>query len=142
WPAEQPRIPRVTLRTWVDRVRIPAAQVSAALAATLVHGTGSGLEALARAADTATGATPRPLAGVEVELTTSVERTTVPDRNVLALLEGSDPRLKNEVVIVCAHIDHNGADGPNIYNGADDDGSGIVALLEIAEAYARAADSG
>jgi Zn-dependent M28 family amino/carboxypeptidase len=66
----------------------------------------------------------------------------VPDRNVVALLEGSDPRLKNEWVIVSAHYDHNGADATQIFNGADDNGSGVVALIEIAEAYALAAREG
>ena len=73
---------------------------------------------------------------------TAVDRHIVPDRNVVALLEGSDPRLKNEWVIVSAHYDHNGADATQIFNGADDNGSGVVALIEIAEAYALAAREG
>ena len=56
---------------------------------------------------------------------------------MLGLIEGPT-RLKEEV-IVCAHYDHDGADGTRIFNGADDDGSGIVALIEIAEAYVQAA---
>jgi Zn-dependent M28 family amino/carboxypeptidase len=60
----------------------------------------------------------------------------------VALLEGSDARLKNEWVIVSAHFDHNGADATQIFNGADDNGSGTVALLDIAEAYALAAKDG
>ena len=75
-------------------------------------------------------------------LHTAVDRHIVPDRNVVALLEGSDPQLKNEWVIVSAHFDHNGADGTQIFNGADDNGSGTVALIEIAEAYALAAKEG
>jgi Zn-dependent M28 family amino/carboxypeptidase len=66
----------------------------------------------------------------------------VTDRNVVAAIEGSDPRLKDEWVVVCAHYDHDGADGGRIFNGADDDGSGTVALLAIAEAYAEAARQG
>jgi Zn-dependent M28 family amino/carboxypeptidase len=77
-----------------------------------------------------------------VDLQTAVDRHIVPDRNVVALLEGSDPRLKNEWVIVSAHYDHNGADATQIFNGADDNGSGTVALVEIAEAYALAAQAG
>lgn len=54
-------------------------------------------------------------------------------RNVVGLLEGSDPNLKNEFVSVGAHYDHVGIgrDG-QIYNGADDNGSGTVAILESA----------
>jgi hypothetical protein len=58
-------------------------------------------------------------------------------RNVVALLEGSDPRLKSEAVLVTAHHDHMGMANGHIYNGADDDGSGVAGLLEIAKAFVR-----
>jgi len=58
------------------------------------------------------------------------------------MLEGSDPQLKNEWVILSAHFDHNGADATQIFNGADDNGSGTVALIDIAEAYSLAAKDG
>jgi Zn-dependent M28 family amino/carboxypeptidase len=79
---------------------------------------------------------------VTVSVTTSVVRTLVPDRNVVAAIEGSDARLRDEWVIIGAHLDHDGADGSSIFNGADDNGSGIAGLLEIAEAYAISADAG
>ena len=94
------------------------------LAASLVTGTNKTLDDLAKAAETAQGLTPLPLPGSRITLQTAVDRHIVPDRNVVALLEGSDPRLKNEWVIVSAHYDHNGADGTQIFNGADDNGSG------------------
>ena len=63
-------------------------------------------------------------------------------QNVVAVFEGSDPVLKNEYVAVGAHYDHVGigipVNGDNIYNGADDDGSGTTAVLAIAEALAKA----
>ncbi|MDQ7040928.1 MAG: M28 family peptidase [Rhodothermus sp.] len=66
--------------------------------------------------------------------------------NVLAYIEGADSLLKNEVVILSAHYDHVGTDptakGDGIYNGADDDGTGTVALLEIAEAFMQAVRDG
>lgn len=59
-------------------------------------------------------------------------------QNIAAVLEGSDPVLRNEVVLVTAHYDHLGIrapiDGDSIYNGADDDASGNIALVEIAKA--------
>lgn len=63
-------------------------------------------------------------------------------QNVVAIFEGSDPSLKNEYVAVGAHYDHVGigqpdAKGDRIFNGADDDGSGTVAVLSIAEALAH-----
>lgn len=142
WPPTPPRIDRFTLGSWADRVRIPVGQVSPALAETLVRGTGRTLMELSKAAESATGYAGLPLDGVEVTLTTSVNRHTVVDRNVLAMVEGSDPRLKDEVVIVSAHYDHEGADGNVVFAGADDDGSGTVALVEIADAYALAAAAG
>jgi len=142
WPPEAPRVDRFTLASWADRVRIPVGQISPALAEIMVRGTGRTLLDLSKAAETARGYTAIPLDGVEVALTTAVSRHIVADRNVLGVIEGSDPQLKNEVVIVSAHYDHEGADGAVIYNGADDDGSGTVALMAIADAYAKAAAAG
>ncbi|MBI1873721.1 MAG: M28 family peptidase, partial [Acidobacteria bacterium] len=142
WPPKPPRIERFTLATWMDRVRIPAAEISPALADTLLQSTGKTLADLARSSETSTGTTPVAIAGIETEITAAVNRHVVPDRNVVAAVEGSDPKLKDEAIIVCAHFDHNGADGDQIFNGADDDGSGTVGLLEIAEAYALAAHTG
>ncbi len=68
--------------------------------------------------------------------------------NVVAMLEGSDPVLKNEYVIMSAHLDHIGLtanplpDGHNVNNGADDDGSGSTGLLGIAHEYAEGAAKG
>jgi Zn-dependent M28 family amino/carboxypeptidase len=142
WPAKPPRILNYTLAAWADRIHIPVAQVSPVIAAMLVAGTNRPLDELSRSADSGRGFTPLPLPGARVTIHTSVDRHIVPDRNVVALLEGSDPRLKNEWVIVSAHYDHNGADATQVFNGADDNGSGVVALIEIAEAYALAAKDG
>jgi hypothetical protein len=60
------------------------------------------------------------------------QRVRVP--NVLGLIEGSDPTLKHEVVGIGAHLDHLGIANGEIHYGADDDGSGSTALLQIAHA--------
>ena len=64
-------------------------------------------------------------------------------RNVLALLPGSDSRLKSEAIMYTAHYDHLGIrpdmPGDNIYNGANDNATGCGILLEIARAFAQAA---
>lgn len=72
----------------------------------------------------------------------AVKSETVYTQNVVGILEGSDPVLKNEYLAIGAHYDHVGmnpyAIGPDkIYNGADDDGSGTVAVMSIAEAFAK-----
>ena len=141
WPEAAPRIERYTLKSLADRVRIPVLQVSEAVARRLVVSTGRSLLDLAKSAESAGGVTAVPI-NLTVSMTTSVAHHTVPDRSIVAVLEGRDPQLKNEYVIVSAHFDHDGADGPRVYNGADDDGSGTVGLLEIAEAYALAAKAG
>jgi Peptidase family M28/PA domain len=141
WPATAPRIERYTLRSWSDRVRIPVVQVAAQVAEGMVAASGRSLLDLAGAAEARGGVTPVPL-GAAVTMTTHVRHQTVPDRSIVAMIEGSDPTLKNEYVMVSAHFDHDGADGPRIFNGADDDGSGTVGLIEIAEAYALAAKAG
>ena len=58
------------------------------------------------------------------------------DRNVVGIVPGSDPTVSDEAIVVGAHFDHVGVgrpvDGDSIYNGADDDASGVVAVLEAA----------
>ena len=142
WPASPARIPNYTLATWADRIRIPAAQISPALAETLLAGTGKTLVELGKQSETPGGSAMVAITGIQIELKTAVERHIVADRNVLGLLEGSDPKLKDEWVLVTAHFDHDGINGTQILNGADDNGSGTVALLEIADAYAVAAQQG
>jgi hypothetical protein len=60
--------------------------------------------------------------------------------NVLGYIEGSDK--KDEVLVISAHYDHLGMKHDTVYNGADDDGSGTVALLELAQAFAQAKKGG
>jgi len=60
--------------------------------------------------------------------------------NVVAFIEGSEK--PEEIVVISAHLDHEGVKNGIVYNGADDDGSGTVAMLEIAEAFQIAAKAG
>ncbi|MDN3666316.1 M28 family metallopeptidase [Algibacter miyuki] len=61
--------------------------------------------------------------------------------NVLAYIKGSEK--PDEIIVISAHLDHIGVSGNgDINNGADDDGSGTVAIMEIAEAFKKAADKG
>jgi Zn-dependent M28 family amino/carboxypeptidase len=142
WPDQPPRLLPYTLALWADKLTIPVGQISVSLADSLVQAAGKSLADLARESETKRGAVPVPLPGVRATVTAGVVRKTIPDRNVLAAIEGSDPRLKNEWIIISAHPDHNGAVGDSIFHGADDNGSGAVALLAIAEAYAKAAANG
>ena len=76
------------------------------------------------------------------QISLKIERTItdIETYNVLGYLEGTDK--KDEVVVVSAHYDHVGVQDGKIYNGADDDGSGTVSVLEVAQAFGEAAKSG
>ncbi len=71
--------------------------------------------------------------GIKMTMQMEVERFNAD--NVLAFIEGSDPILKDEVVVISAHYDHVGEMQGKIYNGADDDGSGTVSAMEIGQAF-------
>lgn len=64
----------------------------------------------------------------------------VVSENVLAYIEGSDK--KDELVVITAHYDHIGVENGEVYNGADDDGSGTVAIMAMAKAFAKAKADG
>ncbi len=76
----------------------------------------------------------------EIEIVVEREKSEIQAENVLGYIEGTDK--KDEVIIITAHYDHLGISGEEIYNGADDNGSGTVALLELAEAFAKAKSDG
>ncbi len=83
---------------------------------------------------------------LEISITTVVQELDGFDMpNTVGILEGSDPELKNEYIVFSGHMDHVGVGQPNeagdsIRNGADDDGSGTIAVVELAEAFAMLAD--
>ncbi|MFY7671512.1 M28 family metallopeptidase [Tenacibaculum sp. MEBiC06402] len=60
--------------------------------------------------------------------------------NVVAFIKGTEK--PDEIIVISAHLDHEGVKNGEVYNGADDDGSGTVAILEIAQAFKKAADDG
>ena len=76
------------------------------------------------------------LPGVKASVRTAVENSDFLSPNVIGIVEGSDPVLKNECVVYTAHFDHIGVNGKGeVNNGADDDASGSMALLEVAQAF-------
>src|SRR5205823_14633944 len=74
---------------------------------------------------------------IEIHLTNKTTRRAF-SYNAIGLLEGSDPALKRETIILNAHYDHLGADGTNVYRGANDNASGTVAVMELARMFAAA----
>lgn len=82
--------------------------------------------------------------GVTISLSTSVVRREVSASNVVSILDGSDPTLKNETIVIGAHYDHLGRGGEGslapregeIHHGADDNASGVAGVLELARIFA------
>lgn len=68
------------------------------------------------------------------------EKINFSSENVLGFLEGTDK--KDEILVITAHYDHVGKSDTDVFNGADDDGSGTVSVMEIAEAFAKAKAEG
>lgn len=92
-----------------------------------------------------------PLGDATAAMAISVERVTSQTSNIIAYLEGTDPAVKDEVVVLGAHMDHLGMGGPGsgsmmpdtiaVHNGADDNASGTASLLELAQAMAARAST-
>ena len=84
---------------------------------------------------------------VKVNGKTEILRELAGTRNVMMLLPGEDPKMKNEYIILGAHFDHLGMGGPGsgsraldtigIHHGADDNASGVAMMLELAEKFAK-----
>jgi Zn-dependent M28 family amino/carboxypeptidase len=120
---------RVSIESWITDVK----------ARELFTGAGQDFDALKKAA-LSKDFKPVPLnAKASVSIKTSLRE--IDSKNVIAKLEGSDPKLKEEYVIYTAHWDHMGRDeklkGDQIFNGALDNASGTAVLLEIAEAFTK-----
>ncbi|MFH1463181.1 MAG: M20/M25/M40 family metallo-hydrolase [Pseudomonadota bacterium] len=115
---------------------LPQLEVSPALATFLTRETGLDLPALQAAIDTPRAPASRLLAAtVSVDVRAYYE-PEAPAANVVALLPGADPVLREEIVIVGAHLDHVGAQGEVVYPGANDNASGSAVVLALAEAFA------
>jgi hypothetical protein len=76
----------------------------------------------------------------KVSISIHRDQREVNTENVLGYIEGTD--LKNELIVLTAHYDHLGKEGNVVFNGADDDGTGTVAILELAEAFMYAKKEG
>ena len=76
----------------------------------------------------------RVLPGAELELVVGLRRTELRTQNVVAVLEGADPRLRSEFIVIGGHLDHVGAREGKVFNGADDNASGSAAILAVAKA--------
>jgi len=114
----------------------PVVTITREMANAILEGSGQKIDDLKQKIDTTLKPASMELAGTRLSMTTTAKTTLVTCRNVIGYIEGSDPNLKNEVMVVGAHLDHNGISGEYIFNGADDNGSGSVGVLNLARAFA------
>lgn len=106
------------------------------------HASGETAQASAHAARRSFSA---PLQNIAFAVSTEVVRREAPAANVIGILEGSDPKLKQEIIVIGAHYDHLGRGGQGslaaregeIHHGADDNASGVAGLLELARTFAK-----
>jgi hypothetical protein len=121
-------------------IEMPAFTISPAVVEDLLSGTSYSLEdLLAMTLDPVLGPTIPAYLDVTVHMVSKFERELdVGARNVLGMLPGTDPSLSDEIIIVGAHYDHVGIDPDGtIYNGANDNASGVAVMLEIARLWSE-----
>jgi len=120
------------------REELPAVWVSKSFADLLLKQTGKTKDQWKQLGDSTKASVSRSL---DVEVSLEVSGKYYPKRktqNLGGLLLGSDPILRNEIVVIGAHMDHHGVDpAGNLYPGADDNASGTAAMMELAEVFAQ-----
>ena len=120
-----------------DELHTPAVTVSDAIAAELLGVSGASPAVLQSNIDNTLQPQSRELKDTVVTLhLRNQSETAGRTYNVAGLLEGSDPQLKAETILLSAHHDHDGMSGTEIWHGADDNGSGTVGVVSLAHAFA------
>lgn len=116
---------------------LPSIRVSREMADSILGLVDKDIESLKDSIEKTLKSHSQPLTGVSFTVINKAKTKLVESRNVLGYIEGSDPKLKDEVIVIGAHLDHLGKRGDYIFNGADDNGSGSVGVMEVAEAFAK-----
>ncbi len=134
--------PRIKLKKAVEgdkKAAVPTFYVSEVVANEILKGQLSDIQTI----KTKISKTKKPVKGLlktQVDLVIRKDVEEGKSSNVLGFVEGTD--LKDQVLVISAHYDHIGMSNGKIFNGADDDGSGTVAVIELAEAFAKAKAEG
>jgi len=113
----------------------PVITITREMANAILASTGQKIDDLKKKIEDANKPASMELPGTNLSLATTVKTTLVRGSSVLAYLEGSDPGLKNEVIVIGGHLDHLGKWEDYVFNGADDNGSGSVGVLNLARAF-------
>jgi hypothetical protein len=134
-PADRANAPPQALAR--SELRIPRFSVSESVAAALLRPTGRTLAELQAHIDKALSPSSHGLEGVRVRLRAANQETAPqPSWNVAGLWPGSDPKLRDETILVTSHYDHLGVQNGKLYPGANDNASGVAAMLEVARLVA------
>jgi hypothetical protein len=144
WPVDDPGAPHdwstttpVLAPAW-GRWDLPIFEVTETVANELLANSGKTIAALQKSIDQSFQPQSFLVPGVEITMKKSVkDRQTIRARNVIGLLEGSDPKLKSEYVVISGHYDHVGVVQGRIYRGADDNASGTIGVMEGARAFTQ-----
>jgi peptidase M28-like protein len=122
-----------------DEVGIPLFTVSEQVAADLFASAGKKPTDVQASIDRGLHPESMTIPGTQIEVrVVTHDRRIAQSANVVGLLEGGDPALKAETIVISGHFDHNGpAPNGGIYHGADDNGSGTVGVVELAHAFAQ-----
>lgn len=121
-----------------SELRIPRFSVSSDVADALLQSTGRPPAEWQKQIDRAPSPSSRLLEGVQVRLrAANQEAAPQASWNVAGLLLGSDPALRDETILVTSHYDHLGVQNGKLYPGANDNASGVVAMLEVARLAAQ-----
>jgi hypothetical protein len=116
---------------------LPMFTITRRVANELLAPSGKTIEQLQTDIDRAGTPQSMPVPGVSIELRRAIaSRQVVQTRNVIGVLEGSDPKLKDEYVVITGHYDHVGQKDQFIFHGADDNASATAAVIAMAEAFA------
>lgn len=113
----------------------PVINITREMADAILEGAGLKIEDLQKKIEDTFKPASMELPGTKLMISTTAKVTLVRSANVLAYIEGTDPVLKNEFVVVGAHLDHLGKWEDYVFNGADDNGSGSVGVLNLARAF-------
>lgn len=141
-PLNHDRLSRLNYDNMAGDAGLPVIVISRASLDKILALSNTSLTHLEEAAASKTPGNNRLLTG-EITLATDVVRNEVPAYNVIGVLEGSDPGLKNEYIVIGAHYDHLGRGGSGslaanageIHHGADDNASGTAGLIELARIF-------
>lgn len=114
----------------------PTIGITREIADAILEGTGATVDELKKRIETTRKPASTELAGTRLTIQAEAKTSLVKAHNIIAVLEGSDPKLKDEVLVIGAHYDGLGAADGLVWNGADDNASGSIGVLAIAQAMA------